>query len=152
MCVECLIGKQKKPILLKVTEPSSIPYRTPSACAKRAAYPDPPPVILLPESSVAQAAYAETLLPGSAPSRENLQKSSLWVFPRHKIPLGVRCFTVTWASGGPLNLSAGCAPPETEVITEVPSLLLQCRQCRTHGWGWLPGVHLGCGILSGKVW
>ncbi len=25
MCVECLIGKQKKPILFKVTEPSSIP-------------------------------------------------------------------------------------------------------------------------------
>ncbi len=31
MCVECLIGKQKKPILFKVTEPSSIPYRTPVA-------------------------------------------------------------------------------------------------------------------------
>jgi hypothetical protein len=31
-CVECLIGKQKKPILFKVTEPSSIPYRTPPAC------------------------------------------------------------------------------------------------------------------------
>jgi len=40
-CVECLIGKQKKPILFKVTEPSSIPYRTHSACAKMAAYPDP---------------------------------------------------------------------------------------------------------------
>ncbi len=25
-CVERLIGKQKKPILFKVTEPSSIPY------------------------------------------------------------------------------------------------------------------------------
>ena len=38
MCVECLIitliGKQKKPILFKVTEPSSIPYGTHSACAK----------------------------------------------------------------------------------------------------------------------
>jgi len=45
VCVECLIGKQKKPILFKVTKPSSIPYRAPSACAKRAAYPDPPPVI-----------------------------------------------------------------------------------------------------------
>jgi len=41
-CVECLIGNQKKPIFFKVTEPSSIPYRTHSACAKRAAYPDPP--------------------------------------------------------------------------------------------------------------
>ena len=40
-----------------VTEPSSIPYRTHSACAKMAAYPDPPPVILLPESIAAQAAY-----------------------------------------------------------------------------------------------
>ncbi len=28
VCVECVIGKQKKPILFKVTEPSSIPYRT----------------------------------------------------------------------------------------------------------------------------
>jgi hypothetical protein len=28
VCVECLIGKQKKPILFKVTEPSSIPYVT----------------------------------------------------------------------------------------------------------------------------
>jgi hypothetical protein len=56
-CVECLIGKQKKPILFKVTEPSSVPYRAPPACAKRAAYPDPPPVILLPESIAAQAAY-----------------------------------------------------------------------------------------------
>jgi hypothetical protein len=27
--------------IFKVTEPSSIPYRTPPACAKRAAYPDP---------------------------------------------------------------------------------------------------------------
>jgi hypothetical protein len=44
VCVESLIGKQKKPILFKITEPSSIPYRTPPACAKMAAYPDPPPV------------------------------------------------------------------------------------------------------------
>jgi len=57
VCVECLIGKQKKPILLKVTEPSSVPYRAPSACAKMAAYSDPPPVILVPESIAAQAAY-----------------------------------------------------------------------------------------------
>ncbi len=26
VCVECLIGKQKKPILFKVAEPSSIPH------------------------------------------------------------------------------------------------------------------------------
>ena len=57
VCVECLIGKQKKLILFKVTEPSSVPYRAPPACAKRAAYPDPPPVILVPESIAAQAAY-----------------------------------------------------------------------------------------------
>ncbi len=66
MCVECLVGKQNKPTLFKVTEPSSVPYRTPSACAKRATYPDPPPVILVPESIADQAAYPETLLPGSA--------------------------------------------------------------------------------------
>ena len=57
VCVECLIGKQEKPILFKVTEPSSVPYRAPSACAKMAALPDPPSVILLPESIAAQAAY-----------------------------------------------------------------------------------------------
>ena len=43
--------------IFKVTEPNSIPYRTHPACAKMAAYPDPPPVILLPESIAAQAAY-----------------------------------------------------------------------------------------------
>ena len=43
--------------IFKVTEPSSIPYRTHSACAKRAAYPDPPPVIPLLESIAAQADY-----------------------------------------------------------------------------------------------
>jgi len=57
VCVECLIGKQKKPILFKVTKPSSIPYRAPPACAKMAAYSDPPPVIPVPESIAAQAAY-----------------------------------------------------------------------------------------------
>jgi hypothetical protein len=46
VCFECL--------LFKVTEPNSIPYRTHSACAKRAAYPDPPPVIPPPESGVAE--------------------------------------------------------------------------------------------------
>ncbi len=30
VCVECLVGKQNKPTLFKVTEPSSVPYRTPS--------------------------------------------------------------------------------------------------------------------------
>ena len=50
--------------IFKVTEPSSIPYRTPSACAKRAAYPDPPPVIPLPDTGVAQAAYKRLYCPG----------------------------------------------------------------------------------------
>jgi len=34
VCVECLIGKQKKPILFKVTELSSIPYRAPPGAPK----------------------------------------------------------------------------------------------------------------------
>jgi hypothetical protein len=56
MCVLSVYWKTKKPILFKVTEPNSIPYRTHPACAKRAAYPDPPPVIPLPspESIAAQ--------------------------------------------------------------------------------------------------
>ena len=37
----------------KVTEPSSVPYRTHSTCAKMAMYPDPPPVIPLPDTGVA---------------------------------------------------------------------------------------------------
>jgi hypothetical protein len=63
VCVECLVGEleQNTPTLfdLKVTEPSSVPYRaaSESACAKRAANPDPPPVIPVPESIAAQAAY-----------------------------------------------------------------------------------------------
>ena len=73
--------------LFKVTEPSSIPYRTHPACAKRATYSDPPPVILLPESDVAQAAYAETLLPGSASARLG-NVSRYWGSPRacYRIP------------------------------------------------------------------
>jgi hypothetical protein len=56
VCVECLFLKS----------PSRAPYRTPSACAKRATYPDPPPVLVPhPESLAAQAAYTEALLPGS---------------------------------------------------------------------------------------
>jgi hypothetical protein len=50
VCVEDLVEKQNKKTLFKVAEPSSVPYRTPPACAKMAAYPDHPPVILLPES------------------------------------------------------------------------------------------------------
>ncbi len=38
MCVEDLVEKQNKTTLFKVTEPSSVPYRTPPACAKMAAY------------------------------------------------------------------------------------------------------------------
>jgi hypothetical protein len=49
-----LIVKQKKPILFKVTEPSSVPYRAPPACAKMAAYPNPPPVIPVPDTVAAQ--------------------------------------------------------------------------------------------------
>ena len=47
VCVECLFSRS----------PSRAPYRTPPACAKRAAYPDPPPVVPHSESIAAQAAY-----------------------------------------------------------------------------------------------
>ena len=39
---------------LSHTEPSSVPYRAPPACAKTAAHPDPPPVIPVPDTSSAQ--------------------------------------------------------------------------------------------------
>jgi hypothetical protein len=47
VCVECLF----------LRTPSRAPYRTPSACAKRATYSEPPPVVPHPESIAAQAAY-----------------------------------------------------------------------------------------------
>ncbi len=62
VCVECLFCRT----------PSRAPYRTPPACAKRAAYSDPPPVVPDPESNAAQAAYTsntEALLPRWAPAR-----------------------------------------------------------------------------------
>ena len=47
VCVGCLF----------LRTPSRAPYRTPSACANRAAYPDPPPVVPDPESIDARASY-----------------------------------------------------------------------------------------------
>jgi len=47
VCVECLF----------LRTPNRAPYRTPPACAKRATYSDPPPVVPHPESIDAQAAY-----------------------------------------------------------------------------------------------
>jgi hypothetical protein len=49
VCFECLFFRT----------PSRAPYRTPPACAKRATYSDPPPVVPDPESIAAQAAYNE---------------------------------------------------------------------------------------------
>ena len=78
-------GQRMQLFVLAVTEPSSVPYRTHSACAKRAAYPDPPPVVPVPDTGVAQAAYAETLLPGSAPARNVFR---YWGSPRacYRVP------------------------------------------------------------------
>jgi hypothetical protein len=66
-----IIGKQKKLILFKVTEPSSIPYRlgTHSACANMAAYPDPPPVIPVPDTGVAQVPSHTLPRSGLSPGR-----------------------------------------------------------------------------------
>jgi hypothetical protein len=43
VCVECLF----------LRSPSRAPYRTPPACANRATYPNPPPIVPVPESSIA---------------------------------------------------------------------------------------------------
>ena len=58
--------------IFKVTEPSSIPYRTHSACAKMATYPDPPPVIPVPDTGVAGVT--------SLPSPRSLSHISVCVF------------------------------------------------------------------------
>ena len=86
VCVECLIGKQKKPILFQVTEPSSIPYRTHPACAKRAAYPDPPPVIPVPDTGVAQITTSQVAV--SWRSKTERTEFRTWVGS------GPKCFQV----------------------------------------------------------
>ena len=112
--------KTKKPILFKVTEPSSIPYRTHSACAKRAAYPDPPPVIPVPESDVAQAAYTEALLgSGSGPGPNCFQGIGI-------LPVCVGClfFKVTEPSSIPYRTPSACAKraayPDPPPVIPVP--------------------------------
>jgi hypothetical protein len=63
ICVECLT------LFIFQKMNSRAPYT--SACAKRGAYSDPPPVVPDPKSIAAQAAYtlAEALLPRSAQAR-----------------------------------------------------------------------------------
>ncbi len=98
MCVECLIGKQKKPILFKVTEPSSTVQNSEASRVRQmAAYPDPPPVILVPESIAAQAAYQLRY--------KNTEYYS-WVSsgPKFFQVLGLSCVTVCPS----LGLRVGC--------------------------------------------
>ena len=76
--------------IFKVTEPSSTPYRTPSACAKRAAYPDPPPVIPVPDTGVAQV----TTSPGRGLLAE--QDRDVKVSDHHKI----KCDNINLAQFG----------------------------------------------------
>ena len=95
VCVECLF----------LRTPSRAPYRTPPACANRgAAYPDPPPVVPHPESIAAQAAYAEALLPGSAPARI---VSRHWGPPR-------ACYRVPYCDKGDPSGTAAAECPEEE--------------------------------------
>ncbi len=57
-CVECLFVRSACVLVVYfLRTPSRVPYGTPSACANRAAYPAPPPVVPHPESIDAQAAY-----------------------------------------------------------------------------------------------
>ena len=64
VCVECLFSRS----------PSRAPYRTPPACAKRATYSNPPPVVPHPESIAAQAAYPGRLRPELFPGVEVLPR------------------------------------------------------------------------------
>ncbi len=71
MCVECLIGKLKKPILFKVTEPSSIPYRTPPACGHG----------LLADQDRDLLAHAESVLYGMELGSVTLKRIGFFCFP-----------------------------------------------------------------------
>ncbi len=88
MCVECLIGKQKKPILFKVTEPSSVPYRAPPACAKMAADPDPPSIIPVPDTGAAQVQQTPQVA-GSWRSKTEMTEFRTWVGPKCFQVLGI---------------------------------------------------------------
>ncbi len=96
VCVECLIGKQNKPTLCQVTEPSSVPYLASPACAKMAANPDPPLVILLPESSAAQVQAS----PGRGLFAEQAEMSEF----RTWVGSGPKCFQVLGLSSSLLLL------------------------------------------------
>ena len=127
--VECLIGKQNKPNLFKVTEPSSVPYRTPSACAKWAANPDPPPVIPVPESIDAQAAYQMRY--------ENTESC-------------VECFNleVNWKTKKPTLFNV-TEPSSVPCVLSVCFFVLCNRHCfnKALGPGRIPGDRAG-GYLS----
>ena len=159
MCVECLIGKQKKPILFKVTEPSSIPYRTHSACAKRAANPDPPPVIPVPDTEVAQAAYAETLLPGSAPARNVFR---YWGSPRacYRIPCcGKGDPSSPLSAKGPEKKSHPRGKPLQSSFPNYHELFEEPQHCKAAGNSLAAkaasvtdnGVSTGTRILNGTI-
>ncbi len=66
VCVECLF----------LRTPNRAPYRTPSACANRTAYPDPPPVVPHPESIDSRRPTVDetvwTILGTSARAKSNL--------------------------------------------------------------------------------
>jgi hypothetical protein len=90
VCVECLLQfnwKTKKPILFKVTEPNSIPYKN-SSRAPKGRRTRTPPVIPLPESGFAEVTH----LPSSRSLGERT-KTEMTEF-RTWVSSGPKCFQV----------------------------------------------------------
>jgi hypothetical protein len=61
---KCLVGKQNKPTLFKVTEPSSVPVQNSFGVRQKGTYPDPPPVILVQNPSPPRRPMPRLYCPG----------------------------------------------------------------------------------------
>jgi hypothetical protein len=98
--------------IFKVTKPSSMPYRTHPACAKRA-YPDPPPVIPVPDTGVAEITHL--------PSPRSLGE------PR---PNRLSSELVTWVSFRPEMFSGIGALPKPATESHVVNRGTPVAPCR----------------------
>jgi hypothetical protein len=52
---------------------------------------------------------------------------------------------------GPESCQPGARRPSQRSSPKFPLLFLQCRQCRTRGWDWLPDVRLWCNFVFGEI-
>jgi hypothetical protein len=83
--------------IFKVTEPSSIPYRTHPACAKRAAYPDPPPVICRAPGTKISFSISDSSCHQFGTNRWHHHLSSVFIYLTNS-PFGLHVYHLHWVS------------------------------------------------------